>query len=539
MEQEKRFKYLQKLNAYVAMARGTLTTRFTSLKDNKFFVIIFGFVLGVLLSSFLNFSINTTVFLIFVVVVLILYLFVAIKDENLKSQLILIPLIIFAVSLGILRFQIKDHHTPSSLNELVGGKALIEGLIVKEPESEESYTQLIVEIEKINSNEFYNTGEKILVRADLYPKAVYGDRIKAEGRVDEPKTFLTDAGREFDYKKYLSKDDIRFILSFAKIEILAQGEGNKTKEALFGFKNKIIDNFNRNISEPESGLLGGIVLGVKGALGKDLEEKLRQTSIIHIVVLSGYNITIVAQFMMGLLFFIPRRRALWASIIGIALFAIMVGAEPSVIRASLMGVLALLANVLHRRYDITRALVFAGFLMIVWNPKILVFDFGFQLSFLATAALIWVAPFFEDKLNFIPKRLGLRTIVSATISTQLFVLPLLLYQTGQLSLVGVFVNLLVLPLVPLVMFFGFISGVLGFVSHTVAFPFSAISQIILFYIIKVVELFGSLPLASIKISNFPFSLMAVVYVLYGFVFWKYVKNGNDFNLNILKEKDMT
>jgi len=118
----------------------------------------------------------------------------------------------------------------------------------------------------------------------------------------------------------------------------------------------------------------------------------------------------------------------------------------------------------------------------------------------------------------------LREIASATIATQLFVLPLLLFHTGELSIVGVLVNLLVLPVVPLIMLIGFTSGMLGFLTSWLAFPFAAITQLLLFYVLKVVEFFSSLPLASIRIPYFPLIFMLVLYTLYGFIFLKFSKS---------------
>jgi competence protein ComEC len=489
-------------------------------------LIVLAFAAGVFLSSLVDLSINTFLFSFLIFSALLAYGFLTIRETEVRKFFFLFPFLVLALGLGILRYEIKDFlEIDPVLSVRVGERVTLTGLVAGEPEERESFTQVIIKIRSIAINDEETLVEgRVLARLEPYPEVSYGDIIRAAGELTIPGKFETDTGRLFDYQAYLAKDDIAFVLSFAKTEILERGKGNPIKQKLLGFKHSLINNFNKSITEPSSALLSGILLGVESSLGKDLEDKLRQTAIIHIVVLSGYNITLVARFVMGLLFFISRRKALILSVVGIALFAVMVGGGPSVVRASLMGALAAVAGATGRRYDISRALVFAGFLMIFWNPKVLVFDFGFQLSFMATLALIWLAPILEEKLTVVPNKGGLREIASATIATQLFVLPLLLFHTGELSIVGVLVNLLVLPVVPLIMLIGFTSGMLGFLTSWLAFPFAAITQLLLFYVLKVVEFFSSLPLASIRIPYFPLIFMLVLYTLYGFIFLKFSKS---------------
>jgi len=182
-----------------------------------------------------------------------------------------------------------------------------------------------------------------------------------------------------------------------------------------------------------------------------------------------------------------------------------------------MAVLVLTAKATGRIYQITIALLAAGFLMILHNPKILRFDSSFQLSFLATLALIYVSPLIEKKLGFVPRKFQFREIASSTISTQIFVLPFLLYQMGLFSVVALPVNLLVLMFVPATMFFGFIAGGIGFISQILAIPFAWISYAFTAYELWIVNIFSKLPFAAFNIS-IPFWLMLTIYACYATVF---------------------
>lgn len=147
------------------------------------------------------------------------------------------------------------------------------------------------------------------------------------------------------------------------------------------------------------------MLGVKESLGEGLEEDFVDTGLVHIVVLSGYNVTIIAEAIIRTLSFVSVMAGIYIGGIAIAVFAIMTGAGATIIRASIMAILALIARATGRRYEITRALFIAGFLMILENPYILLYDISFQLSFLATVGLIYLSPVFENIFKFFPKEI--------------------------------------------------------------------------------------------------------------------------------------
>jgi competence protein ComEC len=292
-------------------------------------------------------------------------------------------------------------------------------------------------------------------------------------------------------------------------------------QKLFDLKHAFTKSVGALIPEPHASLLGGLVVGAKQSLGKNLLDDFRRAGVIHIVVLSGYNITIVAEAVMNFFYFLPRYLGQTFGAIGIILFAIMTGGSATVVRASIMALLVILARASGRKYDITRALLLAGFLMVLQNPKILVFDSSFQLSFMSTLALVYVSPILKKYFMFVTEKFGLRSVVVATLSTQIFVLPMLLYKMGELSIVALPVNLLVLSAIPATMFFGFLSGVIGFISSILAFPVAFVTYVLLDYELKVVEFFSHLPFASVAVSSFPFwvavSCYAIYFVLY-FIF---------------------
>lgn len=477
------------------------------MKQNIFYAIIFAFLSGVFARSVLFLPMDVVYgFLITGFVFLIFYIFV-------RKDFLLISFFIFVfLGFGIFRFHLKDVNAPKNVfDEMVGKNIAFEGVIKEEVDRRENNQRLVVGFDDV----------RILVSADLYPEFFYGDRVSVSGRLSKPKNFKTDVGKEFNYINYLAKDDIYYNVSFAKVSLVESGQGSKLKSFLLKNKRIFLDKIEDIIPDPGSSLLGGILLGTKQSLGEKLENDFVRTGLIHIVVLSGYNVTIIAEAILRTLSFLPQIFSISLGIISIISFAIMTGAGPTIVRASVMAILSLIARSTGNVYHITRALVFSGALMVLHNPYILYFDISFQLSFLATLGLIYLSPIFKRYFMWLPERFGLQDIASATIATQVFVLPFILFKMGTLSLISPITNIIVLPVVPSAMFFGFLAGIVGMFSEFLATPFSFVSHILLSFQIRVVGFFSSLSFSTVEIRNFGFLWVVVIYF---FIFWFIYKN---------------
>ena len=194
----------------------------------------------------------------------------------------------------------------------------------------------------------------------------------------KPENFGTN---NFDWPAYLAKDAIYYEMFYPRTEFVSAGNGFWLKEKLFSLKEKFLSAIAKVVPEPHSAFLGGITIGAREGLPESLQEKFRTTGVAHIVALSGYNITIVAETIMLFLSFLPQYLAIGGGVTGVILFAIMTGASATVLRASIMALLALTARATGRIYTVSWALFLAGFFMVLQNPKILRFDTPFQLSF--------------------------------------------------------------------------------------------------------------------------------------------------------------
>ncbi len=259
------------------------------------------------------------------------------------------------------------------------------------------------------------------------------------------------------------------------------------------------------IREPEASLLGGLILGAKEDMGKTLLEDFRKTGVIHIVVLSGYNLSLVAFFFMKIFAFLGLVTSSILGALSIVLFTVMTGASATIVRAAIMALLVILAKITGRTSEIIRALFVAAVIMLLFNPMLLLYSPSFQLSFLATLGLISLGPKIEEFIKFVPQtKLDFRGILAATLATQIFVLPLILYMMGSVSIVSPVVNLLILIIIPLTMFFGFLAVMFSIFTFSVASIFAFISFIFLAYTLKIVDIFADLPFAVFEYQFFTF-----------------------------------
>ena len=429
----------------------------------------------------------------------------AYQDENAFSPPLL-PLILFLlfVAIGALRTEVSSwQFDRSQLERQVGSEVRLVGTIVREPDERERSRHLHVQ-----------SGEDlILVTTDRLGLFSYGDEVEVSGKLERPKSFETDLGRTFDYPNYLRAKGIEYNISFADVAVLERGHGNVVMSALLTGKHFFLDKLQQVIPEPEVGLGAGLLLGVKSALGDDIEANFRRTGIIHIVVLSGYNVMLVVAFVMFCLSFLfPFRYRVAVGIATIAAFALLVGLSATVVRASVMAILVLLAQVFGRQYNVMRALLLAGLLMVFINPYLLVYDVGFQLSFMATLGLLLIMPKFELMGLAKAKWFGVKEFFLATLATQVAVLPLLMYHIGEVSLISLVVNILVLPIVPVAMLLTFLTGIMAFISAAIAGLLGYAATLTLSYILAVAEWFASLPYAAVTVPEFS---APIAFGLYG------------------------
>jgi competence protein ComEC len=471
-------------------------------KSQVLFYLLLAFIGGVFVASFLPVS-QTWILVLLIVAISLIAISGYQRTYSKKGLLAGVLFLVFIF--GIIRFN-SFNFSNSILNQFadieVGGKGLavqLNGYVDEEPNTNGDKAQLVFRAkELIVPDRTLMVDERMLMHTNTFPKYKFGDELSVSGVLKTPKNFAED----FNYITYLKKQNIRTTMSFPKImgtddldiDFWERGRVDLYKK-IFGLKNEFESAVNKSISEPNASFLNGILLGSRQNIPEEMKEAFNKTGTTHILAISGYNIMIISWALLSLLvYFFKRRSAFWVSVAVVILFTILTGASASVVRASIMGIILSFAQGYGRLYDPKNSVILAGAAMIWINPFALVFDIGFQLSFLAVLGLLFVYPFLDNKFRKIPELGKLKELTLMTISAQLAVAPLLIYYFNQFSLVSLPANILVLPFVPFAMIIGFMSGLGGMIFLPLGQIIGWFAWAVITYQIKVIEFFASLTL---------------------------------------------
>lgn len=289
-------------------------------------------------------------------------------------------------------------------------------------------------------------------------------------------------------------------IAFPAIERTGDYRGSAIMRTLVGAKMAFIGVFKQTLPPRSAALLSGILTGYRSDFSDAFKIDMARSGTTHIVALSGYNISILVVIMASLLAYVmPKRHAFWWSLAAIGVFVAIVGAEASVVRAALMGAIALFAGRVGRRYSARHAIAFAATLMALSNPLVLRFDVGFQLSFLSLVGILYVMPAFAHFFRVSaasPSPFGWRESLLSTASAQCMVLPVLVGVFGNFSFSSFLANMLILGTVPFTMLAGFILGIVGMLSIKAGIMLGWAVHLLLAYQIGVMHFSASLPLMA-------------------------------------------
>jgi competence protein ComEC len=344
------------------------------------------------------------------------------------------------------------------------------------------------------------SGESIVIQTTKYPRYLYGQLLQVRGTVDH---YVLDNGK------------ILTTMSFPQIQIV-QEDINFLFLSATWIRERIRETFSASLPPTGSSLLLGIVLGEKSLPDKFVKD-LQATGLMHVVAASGMNVAIVAGFLMTFLnHYFNRSLAIKLSILGIAFYTIIAGLEPSIMRASIMAVITFSAYILGRQNTAFVTLFLTASLMLLLNPD-LIEDIGFQLSFAATAGMIFLRPHltvFKQKGKGSSKNLSflIQDDLAATIAAQLTTVPLLLVYFHTYGLLSIVVNSFVLWTIPPLMIIGGVASLLGLILPPIGSFVALLSLPFLFYFETVVRIFA--PITPIFSINFlPWPIILGYYIL--------------------------
>ncbi len=393
-----------------------------------------------------------------------------------------------------------------------GKTVTIEGTISDAPDDRQTFIQYTIDTTSVQTSTTGSalpvTGKVLIKDLRHWPRYNYGDIVTVTGQLTKPKATET-----FAYDNYLSRFGIYTTMRASAIHQLPGNHGNPIIALLIQIREGFEGQINRLFPEPHASFLAGLLTGSRKGMPDSVTQAFKQTGLTHIVAISGFNITIIIAIISGALFFLPLKWRFIPSVIAITLFTLFVGASASVVRASIMGILGLLALQTGRIRNARLAILWTAFFMLLWNPKLLWYDAGFQLSFLAVIGLTETAPYLEKWLKKIPNILGVRDALTMTIAAQVFAVPWIILQFGTLSLISPLANILVAPLIPFAMLFGFLGTVISFVIFPLGQLISFVAWGCMELILRMTTTLAIIPYASVTISTVSMWLIGAYYLI--------------------------
>lgn len=466
-----------------------------------------GFSSGVFLATLATAHASTVLFLCVLTAVCIVA-----QYTTGRAAYFLMTLAFAASALGVVRMRVAHENIPPQFNADVRHRETYTGTVVGNPDLRDSTQRAVVRLSKGTAH------AKVLVVAARYPTLTAGDTVRVTGTLMQPHAFTGTNGRVFRYDKYLEKDGVMLEMNFATIHVLQSASPYNLAAFLSRTKQTFLRGISSALPEPFASFAGGIVIGGKSGLGDTLENAFVRSGLIQIIVLSGYNVMVIAEWVVLLLQSLRASRGVSALFGGAALllFVGIAGFSATAVRATLMALIALYARATGRSYAAGRALLATIILMLLYSPLSLVYDPGFDLSVAATAGIIWLAPIFENTFAYI-KNAYWKNALATTLSAQVAVLPLLLYETGNLSFVSIPANLAVIAVMPLAMGAAALAGiggvVFGSIFNAAAIALGAPAYLLSAYCIWVAQTSAALPWSAALVPNFPFIVVVLAYAV--------------------------
>ncbi len=412
-----------------------------------------------------------------------------------KDQILLVGVLVIGIVLGAARYWSVGPSANSVAND-VGHHAVVEGLIIGADLGDAGVTYTLTDIA---IDEVYRD-DKLLVRAPISATAIIGDRISTACSLESPQPF-----DGFAYDRFLAAKSIYTICSPSAAPFIVNDDRVNTIGVRWwkgiGAIHEFVEERVRSIlPEPQATLLLGLLMG-ENSFSEAWKTIFRQTGTSHIVAASGYNVAVVADLAMILFITLGlyRKQAFPIVVFMIGGFVIIAGAGAAVIRAGVMGVLALTARHIGRHTSPRNIIALTIAVMLLVEPRLLRDDVGFQLSIAATVGLIVFTDRIASLLKRVPTLFGIRESLASTLAATISTLPITLVSFGSLSVVAPFVNMLVLPFIPFAMAFGagaiLVSSIIPSIGVWIALP----AWTALVTMTGIIGTFARIPFSSVPI----------------------------------------
>ncbi len=465
-----------------------------------------------------------------------------------KKIIILASLCLFALFGGAFCFQSSLPPINENCLQFHNDQEVVEikGVVSADPEVRDKATHLRLSATEIKLDEgWQEVSGTALLFVPRYPTYSYGDALLVTGKLESPPRF-----DDFDYKGYLAHQGIYSTMLYPKIEVLDSGKGFKPLEWVYSLRNHLSQTLAEVLPEPQASLAQGIVLGKRGNIPTSVKTNFSRTGTAHILAISGLHLSIVAGILLSLgIWLFGKRRYIyiWLALGTVWLYALITGMHPPVVRGAIMASLFLTAELLGRQRSAITALAFAAAVMVGISPQIL-WTASFQMSFLAMAGLIFLAPSLMT--------LGRKTVratlgedgaavstasvitdsFSVTLGAVIAVWPLIAYYFGIISFVAPLATFLALPALPGIIITGALAGGLGLIALPLGYGIGWLAWLFLSYMLLIVNVFAAIPISFVEVASINTHLVWTYYLVLALALWL---NSHRWQASTLTTKSLT
>ncbi|ACX52579.1 DNA internalization-related competence protein ComEC/Rec2 [Ammonifex degensii KC4] len=432
-----------------------------------------------------------------------------------QGSLLIVLALFFLLGLVAMRLAFLEAVSPLKL--YTGEAVRLVGVVAEEPEVRGNRVSYLLRVREAEVKGKIFRGGKVLVTVTSPPRVFsYGDLLSVEGMLSYPSPPGNPG--EFDYRSYIFQQKIIALVKAQPGSVTKIGEApaNPLVFLSLKIKERLVKALDSAFTPKESALLKGMIFGERTRIDPLLYEAFMETGLVHILSVSGLHV----GFVLGGVLLLSRRLnwskgvTLLLSFTLLFLYDLMVGLDPPIVRATIMGVLFLLAQYLGRERDWRVALAVAALTVLLANPLAL-YNVGFQLSFAATWGIFFVGPevnrWWQDSWGKtkLTALIPYGWFLAVPLGAELGVLPLVAWHYGLVSPVSLLANLLTAPLITVIFAGGFLVALLGallpFLGQALAFLVSPFIHLFLF----LVHLCQQLPYAAVYLSTVP--LLAVIF----------------------------
>lgn len=358
-------------------------------------------------------------------------------------------------------------------------------------------------------------------QAKEQPLRQIGDRIFVMGKLQLPKPGSNPG--DLDYRTYLLRHGIGAVMS-SNGEHVAQ-VGNvawyKPLSKMRQIRESVSNAMTTHMGETEAAMLKGLVFGERTAIPAQIEWAFADTGLVHILSVSGYHVALITGIVYTVLRLLSwtETTVIKVTILCLGWYVLLVGFSPPVLRSAIMAVVLMGAVVLLRKKDALQALLVAGWVLLLWDPR-QIYDIGFQLSFGATAGLIVLSPGIMALFNkWLPA--WATAIIATTIAATLAVVPMLANYFQQLSLISLLANVILTYPVSVLIISGILAAILGSIWAPLAYSIVIFNNWLTEMIIQATNCLAKMPFATVHIGAFSWWLVVVYYMLLAWIFQLY------------------